>query len=377
MPPPTRDWILKNKRKAARMGWGLAGKNERGKPIRLDLKEARELGISRERRRKLKDDPAALGRLIEETRKVQEEEEERLADLQITEDYYAWVRDEFREELPLSMFAGPVYSTPEEELNDFTNHWPPGTTARENLIERMVALRPMMARDEYGQMTAESQEDLDMLLTDDEWFKRRFPAFDTLERAGHIGKADIAGYKAYELSVKMAYVNTFGGEAMSDEQFNYEVNEGAARGRDVESIASYFGYKKRVSDLYSQYSADPDASPESFGAQADQDFLAGKTSDRVEKGLQAGAWAQTFGAEAQDIAARFGGGRMTPAELQALGEQEAGLTSALGLGMQRRVAQASERMARIFQGQTIRGQLTLPEATDRDARRGSRVDIGA
>jgi len=96
-----------------------------------------------------------------------------------------------------------------------------------------------------------------------------------------------------------------------------------------------------------------------------ESFIAANRGD-----IQGTAGAFNFGAGGA------GPGAFSEEELKALGEQEAGITTELGLDMQRRVATATQRMSRIWQGQSVQGTVSLPGGATRGAP-GSRVDVGA
>jgi len=330
------------------------------KVVRTDLQEAKRLGISRKDRQAGQEDPEALELLLKERRprgdtpdddydpgegisRGDDGEDDTVPEDGVTDDYYAWVEKQIQANIAETFFED--------------------AEAREGFVAEVIAAAP----------SYEDPDDFMLAVVNTVWFQGAFPQFATLSGAGVIPTLGFSEYRTYKREVQDSYKRVFGSD-MTEVQFQAD----ASLGHSARYLEGFYDYKDRVRDLYSQYSSDPDATPpESFDAQAEQDFFAGKDLGRVEKGLQAVAWQASFGAEAQHLAGRFGGGELTEGELKALGEQEAGLTSGVGLGIQRRVAEASARMERIFQGQTVRGQLTLPEATGRDAQRGSRVDVGA
>ena len=101
------------------------------------------------------------------------------------------------------------------------------------------------------------------------------------------------------------------------------------------------------------------------------DEYAGYLREGVEAGVvgqrfQGAAYTSTFGNEWQYLLGAFGDtGRATPDELKAAGEQQAGLSSPLGIRLQQRLQQAQQRIQAVFSGNLAVGQLKLPDANRR------------
>lgn len=78
----------------------------------------------------------------------------------------------------------------------------------------------------------------------------------------------------------------------------------------------------------------------------------------------------TSGADVDYLTGAFGGGRLTPAQYQALALQKSGLRSTtMGATVESRLEQALQRMRRIFEGQLASPQLSLNS--------GGRIQIGS
>lgn len=125
----------------------------------------------------------------------------------------------------------------------------------------------------------------------------------------------------------------------------------------VQDERGYRDYVNRVNQVFRQYYG-RDATPDEIERFLDE----GASVERI--GLRGAGFAnvQANRGDYQYLSGAFGGGRLTEEQLTALGEQEAGLDSALGENIQQSVQKALQRMQRVFQGQVATGVFGPAEA---------------
>jgi len=207
-----------------------------------------------------------------------------------------------------------------------------------------------------------------------------FPGFSDLAGAGVItasGVAAGAAYITWRNEVQETHRKYFG-TSMDREQLG-QVAAGAVTGRaSAAFLEHYYSFINSVGEEYELRHGEA-ASKERL----DQMFETGKSAARWGMELQGESYIAANRGDIQGTAGAFnfgaglaGPGAFSEEELKALGEQEAGITTELGLDMQRRVATATQRMSRIWQGQSVQGTVSLPGGATRGAP-GSRVDVGA
>jgi hypothetical protein len=123
------------------------------------------------------------------------------------------------------------------------------------------------------------------------------------------------------------------------------IQEGIARGI-IGNEADYRSYLNNVNILAKQYLG------RDISGQELSDYLKqGFNVDRISRIFQGGAIAQTNGQDWRYATGAFDSqGALTGDEQAALGQEQAGIDTALGQRVQRRLALAQQRMQTIFQG---------------------------
>ena len=213
----------------------------------------------------------------------------------------------------------------------------------------------------------------------DEKVETFLPGYTALARNGVIQASGAEAGRQYWLwrtSVNESYESHFG-QPMSPAQLGAVAKEG----HTAEYMDNYYSFRDTVGDEYRR--RNPTVGEAVTNEALDALFKTGKSVETIlaeyrgidfiaaNRGdIQGTAGAFNFGAGGA------GPGAFSEEELKALGEQEAGITTELGLDMQRRVATATQRMSRIWQGQSVQGAVSLPGGATRGAP-GSRVDVGA
>ena len=138
--------------------------------------------------------------------------------------------------------------------------------------------------------------------------------------------------------------------------FQDAVNKGFIRDE-----RDYMARRNQFNQVYRQY-----AGRDMTLAEYAQYIGEGIGADVLGKRFEGAAYASTYGNEWQYLLGAFGDtGRASSEELKAAGEQQAGLSSPLGLKLQQRLAQAQQRIQAVFSGNLALGQLKLPDANRR------------
>ena len=123
------------------------------------------------------------------------------------------------------------------------------------------------------------------------------------------------------------------------------IQEGIARGV-VSNEADYRSYLNNVNNLAKQYLG-RDISGSELAGYLGQGF----NVDRIGRIFQGGAIAQTSGQDWRYTTGAFDDqGALTSDEQTALGQEQAGIDTALGQRVQRRLALAQQRLQGVFQG---------------------------
>ncbi len=117
----------------------------------------------------------------------------------------------------------------------------------------------------------------------------------------------------------------------------------------------YIAYRNSLHQVYNQYTGNP-ATAAQVAHAATQGFSPG----RVAQGLSGEAYLAANKPEILSTLGAFGtGAPVTQPQLQALGKEQANIDSPLGQLMQKRLAQAQERMKGIFSGTLATPSLSL------------------
>jgi hypothetical protein len=136
------------------------------------------------------------------------------------------------------------------------------------------------------------------------------------------------------------------------------IQEAMAKGI-VRDEADYRAKMNDFNGLYRQYT-----NRDITGAEYADHLREGVDSTTVGRRFQGAAIADTYGQDWNYYEGNFGEGRLTGDEQTALGRQQAGLDSPLGLKVQRRLQMAQERVQKVFSGQLAQGQLSLLNRPD-------------
>ena len=144
------------------------------------------------------------------------------------------------------------------------------------------------------------------------------------------------------------------------------IGEAIAKGV-VRDEREYRARMNSFSQLYRQY-AQRDITPAEYA----QHLREGVSVDTVGSRFQGAALATTYGNDWQYTAGAFGTGRLDATQLKTLGEQNAGLSSQPGIGLQKMVEEASGKLRRVFEGVLATGTLA---GTQQDRARQA-PDIG-
>lgn len=137
--------------------------------------------------------------------------------------------------------------------------------------------------------------------------------------------------------------------------FQEGVNKGFIRDE-----RDYMSRRNEFQQVYKQY-AGRDVTLDEFAGHLRE----GVGADVVGKRFEGAAYASTYGNDWQYLLGAFGEGRASSEELKAGGEQQAGLSSPLGMKLQQRLSQAQQRIQAVFSGNLALGQLKLPDANRR------------
>lgn len=138
------------------------------------------------------------------------------------------------------------------------------------------------------------------------------------------------------------------------------INAAMAKGL-VRNEADYRARLNDFNQVYKQY-----AGRDITLAEYAQHLGTGVEAGTVGKQFEGAAYASTYGNDWQYLLGAFGDtGQATPDELKAAGEQQAGLSSPLGIKLQKRLSQAQQRIQAVFSGNLALGQLKLPDANRR------------
>ena len=136
------------------------------------------------------------------------------------------------------------------------------------------------------------------------------------------------------------------------------IQEAIAKGV-VRNEADYRARQNDLNQLYQQY-----AKRDITSAEYADHLREGVDAATVGRRFQGAALADTYGNDWQYLSGNFGEGRLTSDEQTALGRQQAGLDSPLGLKVQRRLQMAQERVQKVFSGQLAQGSLALLNRPD-------------
>ena len=217
----------------------------------------------------------------------------------------------------------------------------------------------------------------------DEKVETFLPGYTALAKAGVIPASGAGAGQQYWLwrtSVNESYESHFG-EPMSSTQLSAVALNVDTGGHTAEFLDYYYSFIDTVGDAYRR--RNPTVGEDETNQDLDALFRTGKSAETILAEYRGIDFIAANRGDIQGTAGAFnfgeglaGPGAFSEAELKALGEQEAGITTELGLDMQRRVATATQRMGRIWQGQSVQGTVSLPGGATRGAR-GSRVDVGA
>jgi hypothetical protein len=131
------------------------------------------------------------------------------------------------------------------------------------------------------------------------------------------------------------------------------IQEGIARGV-VSNEADYRAYVNQLQQLNKQY----------YGidvtSQQIADYLkAGYSVGHVGQLFQGDAYVKANANDLQYLSGAFGDGRLSSDQLQSLGQENAGLDSAMGQKIQGLVQKATQRMQTVFNGQVATPSLSL------------------
>ena len=207
-----------------------------------------------------------------------------------------------------------------------------------------------------------------------------FPGFSSLADAGVISASGVdAGrdYINWRNSVNEAFELHFG-RSMDAAELGQVANGAVTGGYTAAFLLDYYGFIDTVGDAFERHNGRIATT-----AELNKLFQTGKSADTIESEFKGIDFINANRGDIQSQAGAFnfggggaGAGQFSSTELTALGNQQFGLETELGFDIQRRVALATQRMGRIFQGQAAQGTLNLPGGATRGAP-GSRVDVGA
>lgn len=205
------------------------------------------------------------------------------------------------------------------------------------------------------------------------------PGYKALAEAGVIPASGVGAGQAYwqwRSSVNETYELHFG-TRLTGEQLTAIAKNVDTGGHSASFLETYYSFLDEVGDAFALHNGRA-----ATNAELNALFQTGKSKETITAEYRGADFIKANRGSIQSEAGAFnfgeggaGSGTFSEAELTALGNQEAGITTALGLDIQRRVSLATQRMDRIFQGQAAQGSLNLPGGATRGAP-GSRVDVG-